>query len=68
MTIIKMMNYLDKKFFVKDNYRKIKKKLIYEIALARITELSEIMILKNINFKYYNNLSNMIFLEIYNKI
>ena len=37
------------------NYRKIKKKLIYEIALARIKEISEIMLFKNINFKYYKN-------------
>ena len=47
-----------------EGYRKIKKKLIYEIISARIKELSEIMIFKNINFKYYNTLSNIIFLDI----
>ena len=35
-----------KKFFKMNNYRKIKKKLIYDIALARIQEISEIMIFK----------------------
>ena len=59
---------IEKEFFRNDKYRKIKKKLIFEIALARITELSEIILLKNINFKYYKNLSKNIYLEIYNKL
>ena len=52
-------------FFFKDNvYKKIKKRLIYEIALARIKEISEIMLFKNINFVHYNKISKNIFLEI----
>ena len=54
---------IEKEFFT-DNYRKIKKKLIYEIALARIQEISELIIFKNINLKYYNKVSKNIFLVI----
>ncbi len=55
---------IDNKLFNKDHYKKIKKKLIYNIALARIKEISEILIFKNINLSYFNqNISN-IFLEL----
>ncbi len=54
---------IEKEFFT-DNYRKIKKKLIYEIALARIQEISELIIFKNINLKYHNKVSKNIFLVI----
>ena len=50
-------------FFRNSNYRKIKKKLIYEIALARIKEISKIIIFNNVNFRYYNKFANTIFLE-----
>ena len=54
---------VDEKFFNKDLYKKIKKKLIYKVTLARIKEISEILIFKNINLSYFNqNISN-IFLE-----
>ena len=55
---------IEENLFNEEGYRKIKKKLIYEIISARIKEFSEIMIFKNINFKYYNTLSNIIFLDI----
>ena len=42
---------------------KLRKKFIYEIALARIKEISEIIIFNNVNFKYYNKFANTIFLE-----
>ena len=61
-------DYLDKKFFTNDNFRKIKKKLIYEIVLARAQELSDLMILKNVNFTYHNKLSKIIFLEFSSKL
>ena len=54
--------HLDKEFFKNGVYRKIKK-LIYEIALARITELAELMIFKNVNLSHYTGLSKVIFLE-----
>ena len=54
---------IEKEFFT-DNYRKIKKKLIYEIALARIQEIAELIIFKNVNLKYHNKVSKNIFLVI----
>ena len=55
---------LEKEFFENNEYRKIKKKLIYDIALARIKEISELLIFKNVNFKFYIKNSKDIFLEI----
>ena len=59
---------IDKIFFNDENYRKIKKKLIYEIAFARIKEISELILFKNINFQHYNKISKNIFLEIDQKL
>ncbi len=55
---------IEKDFFEETNYIKIKKKLIYEIILARIEEISEIIIFKNINFRYYDNKIKFLFLDI----
>ena len=73
-TVIKILNeiefkqdiseddLIEEKFFKEDNYIKIKKKLIYEIALARINEILEIIVFKNINFKNnYKYLNNLFF-------
>ena len=54
---------VEEKFFNEDIYRKIKKRLIYEIALARIEEIFNIILFNNINFKYYNTYVRNIFLE-----
>ncbi len=54
---------IEKEFFEGERYIKIKKKLIYEIAEARIKEILEILLLKNINFRYYNSSAKIIFLE-----
>ena len=59
---------IEESFFEKNIYKKIKKKLIYEIAFARIKEMSEILLFKNINFVYYNKYSKNIFLEIDDKL
>ncbi len=58
---------IEEKFFYNNNYRKIKKKLIYEIALARVNEIFELILLKNINFNYYNKFSKNIYLKIADK-
>lgn len=55
---------LEKEFFENNEYRKIKKKLIYDIALARIKEISELLIFENVNLKFYIKNSKDIFLEI----
>ncbi len=45
---------IEKDHFSEDIYKKIKKKLIYDIALARINEIFELTLLRNINLKRYN--------------
>ena len=44
---------LEKKYFVNDNYRKIRKKLILDIAKARIEEVTSIILNKNINVQSF---------------
>ena len=56
--------FIDKEFFNGDNYRKIKKNLIYEIATARIREIFELMIFKNVNLEHYVRSSKNIFFEL----
>ena len=58
---------IEKKYFDGYDYIKIKKKLVYEIALARIKEIFELILFKNTNFFYYNKISKNIFLEIESK-
>ena len=58
---------ISKDFFKNEIYKKIKKKLIFKIVFARINELIEIMIFKNINFKYFNEIPRNIFFEFENK-
>ncbi len=55
---------VEKNLFINNDYRKIKKKLIYEIILARVKEIFELILFKNINFKYYRLISKNIFIEI----
>ena len=59
---------IDENFFKDFPYRKIKKKLIYDISLARIEEILDIIIFKNININFYNKQSNAIFFEIENEL
>lgn len=58
---------IEKELFENENFTKIKKKLILDIAEARILEFSEIMLSKNINFSYYRKKNLTIFLTIKNK-
>ena len=59
---------IEKDFFTGQNYRKIKKQLIIDIAEARIKELAEIIIDKNINTKSFRNKNTPIFLMIKDQI
>ena len=54
---------IEKEFFKDKIYKKIKK-LIYEIILARIEEILEIILFKNNNFSYYNNFTKLIFFDL----
>ena len=55
--------FVEKKYFSHQQYRKIKKNLILKIAEARIKELGELIYLKNINFKNATKEEKVIFLE-----
>ena len=57
-------DYIEKEFFDNSNFRKIKKKLIYDIANARITEIAEIILLKNVNTRCFLKKKLNIFLKI----
>ncbi len=59
---------IEENFFENENFRKIKKKLIFEIANARIQELTEIMIFKNVNFLNILEKKNLLFLDIDDKV
>ncbi len=59
---------VEKELFENENYRKIKKKLIFEIAAARIKELSEVLIKKNINFESFHKKDLIIFLKIKDRL
>ena len=52
---------IEKEFFEENEYKKIKKKLIFQIVEARVSEILEIMIFNNVNLKYYNNLPKTLF-------
>ena len=56
--------YVDEKLIDKLNFRKIKKKLIFEIANARIQEMSDLILLKNINVISFLKKKTPIFLRI----
>ena len=58
---------IEKKYFDGYDYIKIKKKLVYEIAIARIEEIFDLILFKNSNFLYYNKTSKNIFLEVEDK-
>ncbi len=60
--------YLEEKFFVKSNYRKIRKKLVYDIAIARIEEFLDIIFNKNVNIDSFKKDKKKVFITINDKI
>ena len=58
---------LDERYFKKKNFRKIRKKLIIEIAKARINEIIDIIFNKNINIETLKENKFKIFLNIRDK-
>ena len=63
-TRINNSDFIEKEYFENKNFRKIKKKLIFDIASARIQEISEVVIFKNINTINFLKDSIPIFLNI----
>ena len=55
---------VEKSFFKDNQFRKIKKKLIFDISEARIKELASLFFYNNVNFKKSVNNTKLIFLEI----
>ena len=49
-------------FFNDEVFKKLRKKLIYEIIEARVKEISEILIFNNININFYSKRVKTIFL------
>lgn len=64
---ISEIDLIEEEYFTDSQFRKVKKKLIQDIAKARIKELGEFLYFKNINFKKFNQEKIIIFLEICNK-
>ena len=56
--------FLEEKYFDKDSYRKIRKKLIIDIVNARIEEITNIILKKNINIESLNKNNAKIFIII----
>ena len=46
-------DFIEEEFFDNQKFRKIKKKLVCDVATARIQEISEIIAFKNINIKSF---------------
>jgi cell division protein FtsA len=65
---IKENELVEKKYFKDGIYKKIKKKLIYEIIFARVKEISEIILFKNNNFSHYTKFTKTIFFELEGKL
>ncbi len=61
---LKENDFIETNFFTNDSYRKIKKKLLKEIAQARIQELSNIFLFNNINIKSSQFVTDKIFVVI----
>ncbi len=57
-------DFIEKEFFGNRNYRKIRKKLIHEIAEARIQEIAELSIFKNINLSNFTKKNIKILLKV----
>ncbi len=60
-------DFLDKKYFKDLNFRKIKKKLILDIADARIKEILELIIIRNINLSGFISKKMFVLLKIIDK-
>ena len=55
---------IEKEYFDDSIYRKVKKKLVLDIADARIQEMSEIILIKNVNLKNFLRNDTTLFIKI----
>ena len=61
-------DFIDKKYFISGNYRKIRKKLIQDIVNARIEEIIDIIIYKNPNITSFGENDLKIYLIIQDEL
>ena len=61
---LKGNEFLEKEYFKNDNFRKVKKKLILEVAAARIKEISDVILFKNINIINFLKKKSPLYLNI----
>ena len=59
---------IEKDLFHGENYIKIKKKLLFDVAKTRIEEILEVMIIKNINVLSFNKKKKEIFFKVNDKL
>ena len=52
LTNLKDSEVIEEKYFSAGKFRKIRKKLIYEVSIARIEEICDLIFKKNINLHY----------------
>ena len=60
--------FIEKNFFENNDYKKVKKKLLFEIAKSRIEEILEKLLIKNINLLSFIKKGKLISLNINDKI
>ena len=60
----KEKEFIERDFFKDQNFRKIKKSLVFDIARARIQEIAELVFIKNINIKSFLKENLTLFLNI----
>tara|TARA_S200000501_G_scaffold291546_1_gene276778 strand:+ start:835 stop:2034 length:1200 start_codon:yes stop_codon:yes gene_type:complete len=60
--------HLEKEYFFEDKYRKIRKKLLVDIAIARIEEIAKIILNNNTSAKFFQNKSQLVYLTIEDKL
>ncbi len=58
---------LDKDYFKENKFRKIRKKLIYDIILARVEEIVNIIYNKNSNLNFLKNKNHIVYISLEDK-
>ncbi len=68
LTNFKDSEVIEEKYFSAGKFRKIRKKLIYEVSIARIEEICDLIFKKNINLHYLKKKGVKIYVSIKDKI
>ncbi len=68
LTNLKDSEVIEEKYFSAGKFRKIRKKLIYEVSIARIEEICDLIFKKNINLHYLKKKGVKIYVSIKDKV